>query len=183
MAAALTLPRLLDKAGDRRVMVPAGASLAVLMLGFAVVLAAGGLAERWTELLVAWCLLGIGYSATQVPIGRLLRRSAHVEHRPDVYAAQFALSHACWLIAYPLAGWLGQAQGIPFTLAALGLIAAGGAVLAARLWPVDDPDVLLHAHPDLPATHPHLANSDQGKRHAHAFVIDDFHHHWPVPTQ
>ena len=52
-------------------------------------------------------VLGAGASLIQTPAGRLLRRSCHEVDRPRVFAAQFALSHACWLIAYPLAGWLG----------------------------------------------------------------------------
>jgi hypothetical protein len=39
--------------------------------------------------------------------GGLLRRSASSEDRPALFAAQFALSHVCWLIAYPLVGQLG----------------------------------------------------------------------------
>ncbi len=33
--------------------------------------------------------------------------SGHPEDRPFLIAAQFALSHAGWLVTYPLAGWLG----------------------------------------------------------------------------
>ena len=49
---------------------------------------------------------GVGYSAAITPPGRLLRRSGHAEDRLALFAAQFALSHACFLITYPLAGWL-----------------------------------------------------------------------------
>ena len=55
-------------------------------------------------------LLGLAWSAVQTPGGRLLRRSAHAPDRPALFAAQFALSHACWLATYPLAGWLGGAS-------------------------------------------------------------------------
>ncbi len=122
MAAALTLPRVLDRAGNRRVMVPAAASMAGLLLGFAAVLATMTGAGLWAALLVIWTLLGVGYSATQVPIGRLLRRSAQPEDRPAVYAAQFALSHACWLVTYPLAGWLGGAAGMTVVLVYAGRV-------------------------------------------------------------
>lgn len=47
-------------------------------------------------------LVGLGYSAVLTPSGRLLRRSAHAQDRPALFAAQFALSHACWLVTYPL---------------------------------------------------------------------------------
>ena len=62
-------------------------------------------------MLALWLVLGLGYSAAQTPFGRLLRRSAHAEERPAVFAAQFALSHTCWLICYPLAGQMGATPG------------------------------------------------------------------------
>src|SRR5713226_7592168 len=70
----------------------------------------------WPALLATWGILGVGYSAVMTPSGRLLRRSAHAADRPAVFAAQFALSHACWLLTYPLAGWLGSSAGILPTL-------------------------------------------------------------------
>jgi len=61
------------------------------------------------------------------PTGRLLRRSAQPADRPAVFAAQFELSHACWLLTYPLAGWLGLSARMPLTLAPLGLLTLLGA--------------------------------------------------------
>jgi hypothetical protein len=128
----------------------------------------------------------MGYALAQTPSGRLLRRSAHPEDRPALFAAQFALSHACWLITYPLAGWLGAAIGLPLTSLILCMIAAAAAVVAGLLWPADDPDVVEHSHEGLPANHPHWAQGVSHGRniHAHAFVIDDLHrgrrhHHAP----
>lgn len=74
----------------------------------------------WPLLLETWLVLGIAYSALQTPTGRLLRRSATPEDRPAAFAAQFSLSHAAWLVTYPLAGWLGASLGMPVTLAILG---------------------------------------------------------------
>jgi MFS family permease len=183
MIAALVLPRLLDRVGDRTVMLPAAAAMAAFMLAFAAVTATFASTALFQPLLVAWALLGIGYSAAQLPIGRLLRRSAHAEDRPAVYAAQFALSHACWLVTYPLAGWLGGAAGMTATLITLGILAAIAAVVAARLWPVPDPEVIPHEHANLPPDHPHLAQALARRGHAHAYVIDDLHARWPVPTK
>jgi H+ antiporter protein len=176
MAAALLLPRVLDKLPDRAVMLPAATLLAVVLLAFAVATWSGTIG--WPALLITWTLLGIGYSAVQTPTGRLLRRSAQAEDRPALFAAQFALSHACWLLTYPLAGWLGREVGISMTLAVLGLVTLIGFGLAAWLWPAHDPEEIAHAHPDLPPDHPHLReHRDQG--HAHAFTIDDLHRRWP----
>ena len=177
MAAALLLPRVLDRMSDRAVMLPAAALLGVVLLAFAAATWTGSI--YWVALLVTWVFLGIGYSAVQTPTGRLLRRSAQAEDRPALFAAQFALSHACWLVTYPLAGWLGATAGIPMTLAVLGLVTLLGFVVAAWLWPADDPEEIEHAHPDLPPDHPHL-RKHHGHAHAHAFTIDDLHRRWPA---
>jgi predicted MFS family arabinose efflux permease len=176
MAAALLLPRLLDRISDRAVMLPAAAFLGIVLLTLAAV--TWGAAIGWPALLIAWTLLGIGYSAVQTPTGRLLRRSAQAGDRPALFAAQFALSHACWLLTYPLSGWLGREAGIPATLGSLGLVTLVGFLLAARLWPADDPDEIEHAHPELASDHPHL-REHHGRRHVHAFTIDDLHRRWP----
>lgn len=183
MAAALALPPALDRAGDRRVVLPALGALAALLLGFAALVAAaertGGAAGwLWPALLAVWAALGFFYSAAQLPAGRLLRRSASPADRPALFAAQFALSHAAWLLTYPLAGGLGAAAGMPAALIVLGLLAALAALAAARLWPREDPETLAHDHVDLPAGHPHLGPAG-ARRHAHPFVIDDLHPNWP----
>jgi hypothetical protein len=111
------------------------------------------------------------------PSGRLLRRSAQAADRPAVFAAQFALSHACWLLTYPLAGWLGSSAGILPTLLVLAALTFAGVLAAQRLWPAADSDVVSHEHPELPPDHPHI--HDQPSPHAHAYVIDNLHQRWP----
>ncbi|MBB4016412.1 MFS family permease [Chelatococcus caeni] len=175
MIAALLLPRLLDSVPDRRAML-AGAVL--LVLGLFV----GPAIASYALLLPLWFALGLGYSLTQTPAGRLLRRSSHPEDRPALFAAQFALSHACWLVTYPAAGWLGATVGLPFTFTALGIAAGLAVVLAMRLWPAPDPDEIEHIHTSLEDGHPHLADAVPiagGHRHRHAFVIDRLHPQWP----
>lgn len=168
--AAFLLPRILSRAQDRPVMI-GGAAL--MVAGVALVPLAGSLAP----LIALWALIGFGFSLTQTPIGRIINRSAQDSDRGTVFAAQFALSHACWLVTYPLAGWIGAGAGL--SAAALVLALIGGAALVAvlRLWPEDDQAILPHDHPDLPKDHPHLA--EHGPHHAHAVVIDDLHRRWP----
>jgi MFS family permease len=173
MVAALALPRVLESLPDRPVMI-AGASL--LVVGTA----AGMVMGSYGALLALWMVLGLGYSVAQTPSGRLLRRSAHPADRPAVFAAQFALSHACWLICYPLAGYLGAAVGMNGAFAAMALIAIAGVALAHRLWPRGDLSDIPHQHPGLPADHPHLVASGPHGRHHHPVVIDDLHPRWPV---
>jgi hypothetical protein len=104
MLAALALPRCWTGVPDRPVMVGRRRAHGADAPGLAGEVAALGL--DWPVLLGAWLLVGLGYSAVLTPSGRLLRRSAHAEDRPALFAAQFALSHACWLVTYPLSGWL-----------------------------------------------------------------------------
>lgn len=172
MIAALVLPRLLESIPDRVAMICGAAVLAVGTLAAAAL-------PSYEWLLALWFVLGLGYSMAQTPSGRLLRRSAHAEDRPAVFAAQFALSHACWLIAYPLAGWAGASIGLPTTAVILAMLAVAAIVIALAVWPADDPEQVEHSHPDLPTDHPHLAETGRWG-HAHAFVIDDLHPAWPV---
>ena len=173
MIAALLLPRVLDKVSDRPVMVGGAALMVVTLLGLATEVATIGLV--WPVLLSAWLFVGLGYSAVLTPSGRLLRRSAHAEDRPALFAAQFALSHACWLLTYPLSGWLMTRFG---PVAALGVLAglAGASIVAAlRFWPSEDPETFEHTHDNLPLDHPHLHGT---RRHAHSFVVDEEHPRW-----
>lgn len=173
MLAALALPKVLDRVPDRPVMVTGAALMVLTLLGLAGEVAALGL--NWPVLLGAWLLVGLGYSAVLTPSGRLLRRSAHPEDRPALFAAQFALSHACWLVTYPLSGWLMTQFGPVTALGTLAALAGVGEMAALRLWPKEDPEILEHTHDNLALDHPHLKGA---RRHAHPFVVDDQHPRW-----
>lgn len=174
MLVALVLPRLLESIPDRTAMLAGASALAIATIAAAAMPSYG-----W--LLALWFIIGAGYSMAQTPSGRLLRRSSHAEDRPALFAAQFALSHACWLITYPLAGWAGVAFGLPETAIILGIIAGSAVATAAWLWPACDPEVLEHAHDGLPSNHSHWEQGLVNGRntHAHAYVIDDLHDSWP----
>ncbi len=170
MLAALLLPRLLRVVADRPAMI-GGAGL--MVTGVAAVPLTGSLAA----LVALWAVIGFGFSLTQTPIGRIINRSAREVDRGAVFAAQFALSHACWLVTYPLAGWVGAAFGMSAAALVLAVTGALGLVAVLRLWPALDPEILDHDHPDLPPGHPHLTAHPAA--HAHVFVIDDLHRRWP----
>lgn len=172
MLAALALPRVLQHIADRTVMLTGATILTVTLGGLA------GLALDWPHLLAGWLVMGIGYSLSVTPGGRLLRRSSSEADRPALFAAQFALSHVCWLLAYPIAGQVGARFGMTTALVALAGLGTAGLVLALWRWPTSDPAALAHDHPDLPADHPHLAGHGGGQ-HAHPYVIDGLHGHWP----
>jgi MFS family permease len=165
ITAALTLPRVLDRIADRTVMIVAAAVL-TMTPG----------AAYWHVLLAGWLVMGVAYSASLTPSGRLLRRSANAEDRPALFAAQFALSHVCWLICYPLVGQLGARVSMSAAFVGMAALSAIGVVAALRLWPAHDPDVIPHDHADLPADDPHHAEHAKGD---HAFVIDRRHPKWP----
>ena len=192
MIAAISLPKVLDRVPDRPVM----------LLG-AVIMAAGlGLISTGPSLsgvLPIWFLVGLGWSLAQTPAGRVVNRSSSPADRSSYFSAQFALSHACWLIFYPVAGQFGTRFGVETTALLLGASILVFTVVAATLWPKYDEAVLVHAHADKfhehkhthglhhdhdhegwegpePHSHPHR---HQPVRHAHAFVIDDHHAVWP----
>jgi MFS family permease len=192
MIVALILPRVLDVLPDRPV-----------MLSGSVLMAAGlvwwGSSPTFLEIFPAWFLLGIGWSLVQTPAGRVVNRSSSPGDRPAYFSAQFALSHACWLLFYPLAGQLGTRIGIEMTA----WIFAGGIVLftfsAALLWPSDGKTRLVHVHDEDEHEHEHVhgehhdhehegTEGDEPHRHRHRhskvehehdFVIDDHHMAWP----
>ncbi|MEU2079512.1 MFS transporter, partial [Streptomyces sp. NPDC013489] len=111
MAAALLLPRLLERAGDRAVMVRAAFVLpgAVGLLALGLALPPG--AWSWPALLAVWLVTGAAGSAVLTPGGRVVRGSVPSRDLPAAFAARFSLSHACWLLTYPLAGLLAATAG------------------------------------------------------------------------
>jgi H+ antiporter protein len=175
MLAAFVLPKLLDRVSDRPVMLAAGGALSVMLGALGAAFYSG--AVTWPALLAGWLLMGFAYSCSVTPAGRLLRRSSREEDRPALFAAQFALSHGCWLIAYPLAGWIGEGLGQAAAFAILAALALLGTVIGVLAWPTRDPEAVDHRHDDLPDSHPHGAEHRAAK--AHAFVIDELHSRWP----
>jgi MFS family permease len=193
MLAALLLPRVLDRIAERTVMLAGGALMALAMM-------AGMTMPALAGLLALWFLIGVGSSLVQTPAGRLLRRSSHEEDRPALFSAQFALSHACWLVTYLVAGVVGSEIGLFWTFGLLGLLVIGSSALALVLWPVPDVEEFEHAHAQFEHQHlhvhdehhqhehegwegpePHRHPHRHGRlRHRHRFVIDLHHRQWPA---
>lgn len=172
MIAALLLPRLLKDIKDRTAML-LGAGILVVGLAMGINL------TSYHLLLPLWMILGVGYSLAQTPSGRLLRRSANAEDRPALFAAQFALSHACRLITYPLAGWLGAYPSLAASFVGLALVAGGALLISMLIWrPAHDQESIQLTHNDLPEGHAHF-DEHSGMDHQHPYVIDDQHRRWP----
>lgn len=174
MLAALLLPPLLGSVSDRLAMIGGGV-LMTTVLAIGVVYRGG-----YVDLLIMWFVMGAGYSLTLTPAGRVLRRSSSAEDRPALFAAQFALSHACWLAAYPLAGFASAKVGVPSAFGLLACLCALGVVAAWVLWPRSDPDRVRHSHADLPPDDPHLMSGHNDREHD--FIIDEKHKRWPSKT-
>ncbi|WP_019147103.1 MFS transporter [Timonella senegalensis] len=129
MLGAFTLPRLLKHIPEKTVML-AGA----LLLTFATMLIplALGISSRTPGLIAIgalWLATGLGWASAETPVGRIIRRHTSPGQFGQAFAAQFSLSHACWLVTYPLAGWLGtwSLTGAAIVLAAIAAVSAAGA--------------------------------------------------------
>lgn len=134
MIVALVLPRVLDSVPDRPVMLAGGLALPAALAAIAAVLAALGTDVSWPVLLALWTVSGAANALVLTPSARLLRRASTEESRPAVFAAQFSLSHACFLLTYPIAGTLGARLGLATTAGILAAIGAIAFLAATALW-------------------------------------------------
>lgn len=133
LVVALLLPRVLDQVADRTVM-KTGAVVLAVGTGSAVGLSATGIIS-WAATGTLWVLIGGGMALIVTPTGRVLRRSVDPDALPEVFAAQFSLSHVAWLLTYPIAGWMGTTFGFTPTWLVLAALTVIGTVAALALWP------------------------------------------------
>lgn len=193
MIAALLMPRALQKVSERPLMLFGGGVMAAAVL-------LGTFLPDIAGLMMLWFLIGFGSSLVQTPVGRLLIRSCQESDRPAVFAAQFSLSHACWLVAYPLAGWVGANLDLAAAFGVMGAIALFSAAVSWILWPVKEPESLEHTHEPLDHSHLHCHDAHHqhehegwegpephshrhhhvSLRHRHRLVIDEHHPYWPA---
>jgi MFS family permease len=144
MLIAFVAPRALERTPDRTFMLLGGAVLTVGLLAAAFLASteqsgADPSGTSWVLFLGLWVVLGIGTSMISTPSSRLLRRVATDDTRSYLFTAQFSLSHACYLLAYPLAGWVGAAAGLSVAALVLGALALIGTITALMLWPAPRP--------------------------------------------
>lgn len=135
MVVALSVPKLLDRLPDRRVMLTGAAALPVILVFSAGAMAVPVHGAQWLVLQAAWLLLGAATSLVLTPSARLLRRASTETNRPAVFAAQFSLSHACFMVTYPTAGALGALVGLSSAALILAAVGLFGAIAALLLWP------------------------------------------------
>lgn len=135
MIVALGAPRMLERLGNRAVMLTGAALIPVGLAATTVMLFLPSGEWTWWWLLGLWFLLGAGNATILTPLARLLRDASTDDTRPYVFTAQFSLSHACYIISYPLAGWLGAAAGLGPASLALMILAIIGSAGAFLSWP------------------------------------------------
>ncbi|KQQ99316.1 MFS transporter [Arthrobacter sp. Leaf141] len=135
MIVALSAPRVLARFGDRSVMLTGAAVIPLVLAGASALTLPGVPGMGWWPLLGLWFLLGAANSTILTPSSRLLRDASTEETRPYVFTAQFSLSHACYILTYPLAGWVGAVAGLGWAALALAIIAMIGSAGAFLSWP------------------------------------------------
>ncbi|MHA7283797.1 MFS transporter [Arthrobacter sp. TMS2-4] len=140
MIIAVIAPRALERTPERTFML-CGAAVLTAGLLCAAFLASTEQSSvhltdnSWWIFLGLWVVLGIGTSMISTPSSRLLRRVATDDTRSYLFTAQFSLSHACFLLAYPIAGWVGAAIGQSAAALVLGGLALAGTIAASLVWP------------------------------------------------
>ncbi|KKX99528.1 MFS transporter [Microbacterium sp. Ag1] len=136
LVVALSIPLLVGRLGVIRTMTT-GSVIIVTGLAAAIVVTSVATSNGtgWFVLLGTWVLLGMGTSLVNTPSSRLLADASTPANRNLVYTAQFALSHACFLITYPIAGWLGAANltGAAITLTVIAGASATAAIVLAAI--------------------------------------------------
>jgi MFS family permease len=130
MAVALALGTLVERFGTRALMLTGPG---VLTAGAAALALGWALAPGPLLLGAGWAVLGAGCALVSAPTGRLLREAAPEGALAGVFAAQFSLSHACFLLTYPLAGWAGGLEPV-LVLGGAGVLTGACALAAAGLW-------------------------------------------------
>lgn len=173
---AIMVPRLLRKTSERTAMLSGAFGFATVGASFALLPPIG-----MPAVAIVWVAFGVTSSLVMTPGALVIVRSVTSDARTSVFAAQFSLSHAGWLFAYPLAGWLATNISLESALLCLSGACALVACVALKIWPADDPVERAHSHPDLPASHPHLKQVPAIgplHRHAHAYHIDELHATW-----
>lgn len=135
MIVALIVPGLLRTVDDRVVMLSGAVSVPVGLAATTVFLTVPPAPPvGWIVLGVLWVALGAATSMINTPAARLLRRNSTTDNRTAVFTAQFSLSHACFLLTYPIAGWVGATLGQPVAALALTVVATLAAATALMLW-------------------------------------------------
>ncbi len=125
--AALLLPRFLEKHTDLTVMSCGGLIIVLALLS-------GVAVPGMVGFVAIWSLMGFGAGLAMTPVGRVITRASQADHRAELFAAQYALSHVSWLVLYPLVGVLAAMFSLSLVFLLLCLVAAAGTATAYLIW-------------------------------------------------
>ncbi|WP_231894138.1 MULTISPECIES: MFS transporter [unclassified Gordonia (in: high G+C Gram-positive bacteria)] len=130
IAAALLGPTIFRCAGTSRPMLACALACVIGVGAMAVWLGA----SSYITLLALWAVLGAATSIISTGTARVLRDHSTDADRDEVFTAQFSLSHAAFLVTYPLAGLGASTSGQVVCALALSALALLGLVGAAYSW-------------------------------------------------
>ena len=133
--AALSVPKLLTIISDKKLMLMG--SLVIVVSFYAFALWIKFYEISWSVLILTWIISGIGYSCVLTPVGRIIRKCSNGSDFSQLYAAQFSLSHACWLMMYPFSGWVMTKHGSFNSLIIIGTIIVLSTLVAYYTWRLD----------------------------------------------
>tara|TARA_B100001939_G_scaffold338904_1_gene345017 strand:+ start:1389 stop:2600 length:1212 start_codon:yes stop_codon:yes gene_type:complete len=117
---ATQVPRILKKYSIWKLMHLGAYIISIVFMVFSILI--GLSIFNFMILLIFWFISGLGYSLVLTPMGRIIRGSAKENELSQLFAAQFSLSHSCWLFMYPLSGYLITSFDTTVTLFTLAVI-------------------------------------------------------------
>lgn len=113
----------------------------------ALVLMAAGVYAPYGLFVLLWAANGAGQAMIALPSSVLLAEHSSDHDRGRVYAAHFAVTHACWLITYPAIGYAAANWGTSTTFIVAG-IACAISTLAA--WVAGGPQTEMQVRSNTP---------------------------------
>lgn len=117
---AILVPRILKRYSVWKLMYFGAYTISIVFIMFSILITLG--VFNFMLLLIFWFISGFGYSFVLTPMGRIIRASVREDELSQLFAAQFSLSHLCWLLMYPLAGFLITQFDVIVTLFSLAII-------------------------------------------------------------
>ncbi|VEH80356.1 putative nickel resistance protein (nreB) [Corynebacterium kutscheri] len=133
MIIAFFAPRILQKVNDKYFMTVGSSITPVLLIIIGSVTLSHTGTINWSLICILWGLIGAANATTLVTSPRLLKRHSLASNRPALYTAQFSLSHACFLITYPLAGIFATSIGLSAATFILAALALSGVIWAVKI--------------------------------------------------
>lgn len=117
---AILVPRILKRYSVWKLMYFGAYMISIVFIMFSILIILG--VFNFMLLLIFWFISGFGYSFVLTPMGRIIRSHAREDELSQLFAAQFSLSHLCWLLMYPLAGFLITQFDVTVALSSLAII-------------------------------------------------------------